>query len=304
LAQNFADFIKPFINQMQKLQDGMIMSDCNGEKVFVSGGLGMCTADLPQGNDIAGVRRHNADHGCRSCEITQGRLGDVHFDIHKNGRYCHITNLQFQEIKHAPTKAAKENLAKQYGLCLEKNILDHLIRNRHIQTPQDPFHCLAGLVRRLLDETFKSMNYEGHDKFIKEWRVFEVPSTWNRLQNPISHRDSYWMNDSLRLTMIMPYILTRAINYKHYKADVIIRIRNDCSLSSQVQVPGRIVDCWVKMAKACKYVFKTSYIVSTDHNDYTVLRKMLERAIEALLKVRINGIINSYLFYFKLYYRI
>ncbi|CAB5384714.1 unnamed protein product [Rhizophagus irregularis] len=200
-------------------------------------------------------------------------------------KYCHITDLQYQEIKHAITRSAKKNLAKKYGLCLEKNILDHLIRNRHVQTPQDPFHCLAGLVRRLLDETFNSMNCEGHSEFIKEWRVFEVPSIWNRLQNPITHRDSYWMNDSLRLAMIIPYILTRAINHRHYKAEVLTRIKNDCLLSSQVQVPGIIVNCWVKMAKACKYVFKTPYVVNTDYNDYTILRKIFERAIVALLKV-------------------
>ena len=50
---------------------------------------------------------------------------------------------------------------------------------------------------------------------------------WNRLQNPITYQDSYWMNDSLRLAMIMPYILTRAINHRHYKAEVITRIKNN-----------------------------------------------------------------------------
>ena len=70
----FTDFIKPFIEQMQKLQNGIIMTNCNGEKVFVSGGLGMCTADLPQGNDMAGIRRHNANRGCRLCEVTQEKL--------------------------------------------------------------------------------------------------------------------------------------------------------------------------------------------------------------------------------------
>ncbi|PKY53338.1 hypothetical protein RhiirA4_471479 [Rhizophagus irregularis] len=85
--------------------------------------------------------------------------------------------------------------------------------------------------------------------------------------------------------MIIPYILTRAINHRHYKAEVLTRIKNDCLLSSQVQVPGIIVNCWVKMAKVCKYVFKTPYVVNTDYNDYTILRKILERAIVALLKV-------------------
>ncbi|CAB4419551.1 unnamed protein product [Rhizophagus irregularis] len=190
---------------------------------------------------------------------TQEKIGDINFDIYMNGKYCYITDLQYQKIKHAITRSTKKNLAKQYGLYLEKNILDHLIRNQHVQTPQDPFHCLAGLVRQLLNETFNSMNCEGHN--------------------------SYWINDSLRLTMIIPYILTCTINYRHYKVEVFTHIKNDCLLSSQVQVPEIIVNCWVKMAKACKYVFKTPYIINTDYNDYTILRKILERAIVALLKV-------------------
>ena len=76
-----------------------------------------------------------------------------------------------------------------------------------------------------VDKTFNSMNCIGHSEFIKKWRVFEIPSTWNRLQNPITHRDSYWMNDLLRLTMIISYILTRTINHKHYKVEVFTRIK-------------------------------------------------------------------------------
>ena len=126
---NFAEFIKPFIHDMMKLQDGIMMTNFDSEEVFVSGGLGMCTADLPQGNDMAGIRRHNADHGCRSCEVSQDDLSNLNFDIRINGRYCHITDQQFQMIKQAHTKSSKETIAKQHGLCLEKNILDHLIRN-------------------------------------------------------------------------------------------------------------------------------------------------------------------------------
>ncbi|RGB26697.1 hypothetical protein C1646_770086 [Rhizophagus diaphanus] len=39
------------------------------------------------------------------------------------------------------------------------------------------------------------------------------------------------------------------------------------------------------MVKACKYVFKMPYVVNTDYNDYIILRKILEEAIVALLKV-------------------
>ncbi|UZO08524.1 uncharacterized protein OCT59_028778 [Rhizophagus irregularis] len=267
------------------LQNGIIMTNCHGEEVFISGGLGMCTADLPQGNDLTGIRRHNAYYGCCSCEVSQDDLTNLLFDIQANGRYCHLTDYQFQMIKQAPTKSSKETIAKQHGLCYHKNILDHLIRNRHIQTPQDPYHYLAGLVHRLFDETFKVMNNMGYVEFIKVWKTFEVPSIWNRLQNPITHRDSYWMNDSLRLTMIMPFILIRAINYKHYKDDFITRIKNDFCLSNKMQVPGIIINCWVKMAKACKAIFKSSYIIDESYNDYIALSEILEEISNMLLKV-------------------
>ncbi|UZO22591.1 uncharacterized protein OCT59_014951 [Rhizophagus irregularis] len=72
---------------MQILQNGIIMTNYNGDKVIISGGLGMC---IPQGNNLAGIRRHNTDHGCRTCEVTQEDLNNTYFDIQLNGRYCHI----------------------------------------------------------------------------------------------------------------------------------------------------------------------------------------------------------------------
>ena len=105
--------------------------------------------------------------------------------------------------------------------------------------------------------------------------------------------------------MIMPYILIRSINYKHYKTEVINRIKNDYHLNNQVQVPSIIVNCWVKMAKACKHVFKSSYIVDNTYNDYTILKKMLKQVAEALLKVLLLTLVffiflyitnNNYLF--------
>ncbi|PKK72267.1 hypothetical protein RhiirC2_710502, partial [Rhizophagus irregularis] len=214
-------FIKPFIQQMQILQNGIIMTNYNEDKVIISGGLGMCIADLPQGNDLAGIRRHNTDHGYCTCEVTQEDLNNTYFDIQLNGRYCHIMDCYYKEIKQTSTKSAKENIAKQHGLCLKKNILDNLIHNPYIQVPQNPYHCLAA----------------------------------------------------------------RAINYKHYKTEIVNRIKDEYSLSNRTQVPSIIVDCWVKMAKACKAVFKSTYIVVDEYNDYILLKKRLEQVTEALLKV-------------------
>ena len=72
--------IEEFILDMKELQNGMLMKMKN-EQVWVSAGLGMATADLPQGNDLAGIKRHNAEYGCRSCMVSQNQLSLIYFKM-------------------------------------------------------------------------------------------------------------------------------------------------------------------------------------------------------------------------------
>ncbi|CAG8720183.1 33788_t:CDS:2, partial [Racocetra persica] len=44
------------------LQDSIKMTIYNGEEVFVKGGLEVVTANLPQGDDLCGVKQHRANH--------------------------------------------------------------------------------------------------------------------------------------------------------------------------------------------------------------------------------------------------
>ena len=68
------------------------------EEVWVTGGLGLIIADLPQGNDLAGVLRQNANHGCRTCEVFKDDLTTLNFNIKKHGRYHHITDAYFDQL--------------------------------------------------------------------------------------------------------------------------------------------------------------------------------------------------------------
>ncbi|CAG8777283.1 16067_t:CDS:2, partial [Racocetra fulgida] len=45
----------------------------------------------------------------------------------------------------------KVRVAQMYGLCLRKNILDRLYRDRHQQSPQDLYHAMA---RKTFPESF------------------------------------------------------------------------------------------------------------------------------------------------------
>ncbi|PKY57534.1 hypothetical protein RhiirA4_478669 [Rhizophagus irregularis] len=103
---NFKDIINPFINDVILLQKELIMK-INNEDYWIIGSLGVVTADLPQGNDLAGVLRHNANFGCRSCKASKEELSLLDFDIQQYGHYHHITTDEFLEIQQSESQNAK-----------------------------------------------------------------------------------------------------------------------------------------------------------------------------------------------------
>ena len=122
---SFDEFIKPFITEMKELEVGKIM-DVQGTKCLVIASLGDITADLPQGNDLVGVKRHNANRGCRTCNITKDSLTSDRLDLKLVSRYHHQTDKQFEEIVVALTITERKAIASEYGLRLQPSILDEL----------------------------------------------------------------------------------------------------------------------------------------------------------------------------------
>jgi len=277
---NFKETIKPFINDILLLQKGLYMK-INNEDYWIIGGLGVATADLPQGNDLVGVLRHNANFGCRSCKASKEELLLLDFDIQQHGRYHHNTTDEFLEIQQSVSQNAKVVKARSFGLCLKPNILDKLFRDRHTQTPQDPFHMIAGLGGRLLNSTFEIFSKEGLDTFVVTWKSFEIPSTWSRQQNPIIHQQSYFMSDILRLTMIYPFLLKRFLSIGMIKNDIIQKIKHKNSLRRDSQAISLILQCWVDFAVLAKLVFTSSL----QDSDYTRLEQLSLNFINIILKV-------------------
>ena len=54
---NFNEFMVPFVSEIKDFEKGKIMT-VQGQDAWVIAGLGVVTADLPQGNDLAGVMRY------------------------------------------------------------------------------------------------------------------------------------------------------------------------------------------------------------------------------------------------------
>ncbi|GES85966.1 hypothetical protein GLOIN_2v1790940 [Rhizophagus clarus] len=203
---NFNEFMLPFISEMKEFEQGKLM-EVNGQDAWVIASLGVITADLPQGNDMCGVLRHNANKGCRTCTASRESLTNFSQDVPATSRYHHITDDQFKEIFNEPATTRQRRLCTEFGLRTRPSILDRLLRERHLQTPQDVYHATAGKIGRLLKLTCELFSQKGEDEFIKAWKNFEKPKKWSRLPNPISHNASFMMSDYLRLAMIMPFIL-------------------------------------------------------------------------------------------------
>ena len=91
---NFNEFIQPFVNELREFEKGKIMN-IQGQDVWIIAGLEVVTADLPQGNDLAGVLRHGATKGCRTCNIEKNSYTNIYTNVAELSRYKQHTDLNF-----------------------------------------------------------------------------------------------------------------------------------------------------------------------------------------------------------------
>ena len=206
----FDNTMEPIVNEIKTLEKGVLM-DINGQDVWIIAGLGVVTADLPQGNDLADTKRHGGNQGCRSCLVPKEQLTDFTFDIKFNARYHHLTDQKISKLKELMQQKVSQKIINDYctehGLRKYPGILNNLTRNRHLQTPQDSYHAVAGKLQRLMECTFSILKPNGEVAFLDHWKNLETPSGWCRLPNPITHRNSFMFSDCMRLAMVMPFLL-------------------------------------------------------------------------------------------------
>ncbi|GET02425.1 hypothetical protein GLOIN_2v1790940 [Rhizophagus clarus] len=277
---NFNEFMLPFISEMKEFEQGKLM-EVNGQDAWVIAGLGVVTADLPQGNDMCGVLRHNANKGCRTCTASRESLTNFSQDVPATSRYHHITDDQFKEIFNEPATTRQRRLCTEFGLRIRPSILDRLLRERHLQIPQDVYHATAGKIGRLLKLTCKLFSQKGEDEFIKAWKNFEKPKKWSRLPNPISHNASFMMSDYLRLIMIMPFILNSFLGTSSLKENESRSILRRIQESRINMAKNVIIACWVYVAKTMRMVFESKFTLDS----YDELQKCLEEEMKILPKV-------------------
>ncbi|GET58590.1 hypothetical protein GLOIN_2v1790940 [Rhizophagus irregularis DAOM 181602=DAOM 197198] len=279
----FDEFMIPFISEMKELENGKVMT-VQGQDAWIIADLGVVTADLPQGNDMTGVLRHNANKGCRTCKTTKESLSAYNQNIVTTLRYHHITDEEILKISHETIMSRRDQLCTEYGLRSLPSILDKLKRERHLQTPQDVYHATARKIGRLLKLTCELFSREGEDNFIKIWKNFEIPKRWSRLPNPITHYNSFMMSDLLRLAMIMPFLLNQFLKESSIKRNETAMIQQRIDAFRVSSVPKIIISCWIHVAKTMKAVFNKKFTSDI----YEELQQCLKEEFSILPKVFVN----------------
>ena len=89
------------------------------------------------------------------------------------------------------------------------------------------------------------------------------------------------MSDSLRLVMIMPFILSRCLNITYLKQDFAITVRNNCDLTNLRQVKATMINTWSLFARLCAKVFANKFRKC----DYQALDQLIIKLIKTLDKV-------------------
>lgn len=221
--------------------------------------------------------------------MTKNNATDNNLDIASVSRYHHITNSQFEDIFSASTFTQQNSISKEYGLRNSYPILDQLQRERHLQSPQDIYHLMAGKTLKLLKATIDLLSPDGKQKFISVWKSFEYPYQWSKLPNPISHVESFMMSDLLKLGMVMPFILNRFLTTDFLKQLDLAKLQTQAGLHHN-QVINAIIKCWSITAKCTWLAFNHSLT----NKDYEDLDNLLKTERELLTKVRIYILIFFY----------
>ncbi|CAG8846950.1 13672_t:CDS:2, partial [Gigaspora margarita] len=181
LSGSFDKFIRPFIMEIKSLESGQIINIQNQE-YWVIASFGIVTADLPQENDLASIKRHSANKGYQTCQVSKE----------------HFTNNDLDFKNFIP-------------------ILSQLIWNWHLQTPQDIYHATARKIMRLLKLTVNLFLLEGQKEFIETWHIKSAELT--NIQQRINANRTDLVSKSLIKCWVLVAKSVQLVFIKSYSTD-------------------------------------------------------------------------------------
>jgi hypothetical protein len=193
--------LQPVLSELKELQRGYYLHLANELKpVFVIGSLGVCLADMPQAQTLAGCQHQSANQPCRRCKVTKGeQLGDAYFDI----------NAALRTSQDVAAQRSQSGIGNGVG---KESPFAHVQGFDPVRgTPTEPMHSELGLCKTLLGLFFQSLT----EKYVKQLSRFVRAGTWPWKIPPIKVSKDGKINltfkQTSRFMQISPFVLTRRV---------------------------------------------------------------------------------------------
>ncbi|KAJ8132205.1 hypothetical protein O1611_g1419 [Lasiodiplodia mahajangana] len=218
-GSNFTDVIKA-LEPMKALDKGLVVQ-VNGQEVVLCAPVLAFTGDMPQQQVNSGALGVTANKGCRSCEVTANKRGDLNFDTISNMRGHFEALRQRRALDELPTKAAKKKLSTETGLSLERPAMLEMAPALDLITtrPSDAAHSEFGGITKmlhqlLLDSAIKPQTVVDYARVL---RKMPFPPGWAAIQSPY-HVMSYSLQEHARWSILMTVIARCWLREDHLKA--------------------------------------------------------------------------------------
>lgn len=210
-ATNFHDVIMS-LNGLTELDHGTTLNsyDVDGNTVSINAFCLAFLGDMPQQNENAGFKHPTATHSCRQCLVSETDRSNLDYDIVKMGRY-HYQTKDLRDTMSSKSPKQKERFCMTYGLSPNPSPLLKIAPSLHLinSFPSDPAHSeyagITKLAHSLLLEHILSPS--GTKKYLAILQHFPFPNGWRRLQSPVTHLDSYQLQEHARASIIIPLVL-------------------------------------------------------------------------------------------------
>ena len=161
-------YIRPLVDELNKLWEGVTMKLSNGEKMVHAALL--CTGcDIPAGKKLCGFKGFGTSRGCNRCfKAFEGNGFIKSYADFNRSSWPKRTNIehrkQVEEIKKANTLRAREQLESKYGIrCTSLLDLPYYDAIR-MSTIVDPLHNLyLGTAKHVLKDIWLGMDIVSHN---------------------------------------------------------------------------------------------------------------------------------------------
>jgi len=212
----FSDVIDA-LSHLKELDRGMRMN-INGKEVFVCGFTFFMIGDMPQQQSLSSCMSQNANFGCRSCLIHKNDRDNLDYNIVQNGRY-HYPMIYLRRLHSRKKATARIAALKRLGMAEEESpiiritpALD-LISTRPADAAHSEYHGISKKALIVLLEDVIQKRFLG--SFVHALNSIQFPPGWSRLQSPVTHINSYRMQEFARASVVIPVLMQLWLKEEH-----------------------------------------------------------------------------------------